>query len=101
MIIVKGEMPKGCIEKENGKYSECERRIDCIYSDNNLINIRPYCCPIVGEIPDKHGRIIDEKWVELYILKYFPAEFPNEMEKVYKLLKLALKDVPTILEASK
>lgn len=53
------------------------------------------------EIPDNHGRIVDEKWVELYILKYFPAEFPNEMEKVYKLLKLALKDVPTILEASK
>lgn len=53
------------------------------------------------EIPDKHGRIIDEKWVELYILKYFPVEFPNEMEKVYKLLKLALEDVPTVLEASR
>lgn len=52
------------------------------------------------EISDKHGRIIDEKWVELYILKYFSIEFPNDMEKVYKLLKSALKDVPTILEAT-
>ena len=100
MIIVKGEMPKGCIEKENDKYSECERRIDCIYSDNNLINMRPYCCPIVGKIPEKHGMIIDEKWVEVYFGKYLPIEFPNDMEKVYKLLKLALEDVPTILETT-
>lgn len=52
------------------------------------------------ELPDKHGRIIDEKWVELYVSKYFSIEFPNGTEKVYNLLKLALKDVPTILEAS-
>lgn len=109
MIIVKGKMPRGCIEKENGKYSECERRIDCIYSDNNLINIRPYCCPIVGEIPDEHGDLKDTADImqryehEMVKLK---AELPKEQyEQIFRVFHVFIKpwidQAPIILEASK
>lgn len=100
-ILITGvEMPKSCFINDSEK---------CNFACGGLCSITgkicgkeiPSDCSIVGEIPDNHGRIIDEKWVELYILKYFSIEFPNDMEKVYKLLKTALKDVPTILKASK
>lgn len=93
-LIIDAPMPKGKCwwHDEQGKEHECHF-FPCWGNADN--------CPIIGEIPDKHGRIIDEKWVELYFGKYLPIEFPNEMEKVYKLLELALKDVPTILDASK
>ena len=97
MIVMKWEMPENCIDclGKLGSISRCPCENNFEFKHN-----RHPDCPIVGEIPDKHGRIIDEKWVEVYILKYFPIEFSNEMEKVYKLLKLALEDVPTILEAN-
>lgn len=104
MIVIDMELPKTCRScnlsfDAYGSITEGKcagLRFGVTYMNDR----RNPICPIVGEIPDNHGRIIDEKWVELYILKYFPIEFPKEMEKVYKLLKLALEDVPTILEAS-
>lgn len=98
MTVMKWKMPENCIDclGKLGPISHCP----CEDNFEFKYNRHPEC-PIVGEISDKHGRIIDEKWVELYILKYFSIEFPDDMEKVCKLLKSALEDVPTVLEASK
>ena len=96
MIVVDMKKPETCADCHiiNGEYGICE------ILDRTVWGAPPKDCPIVAEIPDNHGRIIDEKWVEAYFGKYFPIEFPNEMEKAYKLLKLALEDVPTVLEAT-
>lgn len=51
-IVIKGEMPKGKCwwHDEQGKEHECQF-FPCTRDADN--------CPIIGEIPDKHGRLID------------------------------------------
>ena len=62
-LIIKGDMPKACWNMRNidGEiiyykcpYCECCGHV-CPYD----VDYRPSNCPIVGELPDKHGRLID------------------------------------------
>lgn len=58
-LIIKGDMPKACNWfDENGKHRFCKVNAFCdcrIYTRGE----RPSDCPILGEIPDKHGRLVD------------------------------------------
>ena len=56
-LIIKGEMPKGKCwwHDENGKEHECQF-FPCSHTIND--------CPIIGEIPDEHGDLIDANAVE-------------------------------------
>lgn len=64
-LIIKGDMPtgKGCDGCEF-QTSRCEQMDACtcyLFGGviHNFHNERHENCPIIGEIPDKHGRLID------------------------------------------
>ena len=63
-LIIKGDMPKACNWfDENGKHRFCKVNAFCdceIYTRGE----RPSDCPIIGEIPDEHGDLIDIQAVE-------------------------------------
>ena len=63
-LIIKGDMPKACNWfDENGKHRFCNVNAFCdceIYTRGE----RPSDCPIIGEIPDEHGDLIDIQAVE-------------------------------------
>ena len=85
MIVVKGKMPTKCydcltigFDFENCPLNKSES------ADANTwmrCDHRHPDCPIVGEIPDEHGDLIDRDYV--------------------KKNQISLNDAPTILEASK
>lgn len=58
-LIIKGDMPKACNWfDDNGKHRFCKVNAFCdcrIYTKDK----RPSDCPILGEIPDEHGKLID------------------------------------------
>ena len=76
-VILDMEMPKGKCwwHDENGKEHECQLfpcGVGCFDSD-----FREKSCLIIGEIPDKHGRLIDADKMELD----FKATVVNCIEK--------------------
>ena len=64
-LIIKGEMPKGSgCDGCEFQTSRCEQLDACtchLFDGviNNFHNERHKDCPIIGEIPDEHGRLID------------------------------------------
>lgn len=69
--VVRMEMPKGCWDCPcvNGEYGYCqadkeERQIE----DTNE---RPSWCPIICQLPEGHGRLVDADAVESIIRKWF------------------------------
>ena len=96
-LIIKGEMPKGCNWfDENGKHRFCKVNAFCdceIYTRGE----RPSDCPILGEIPDVHGRIVDLDRVLDWLAndkRCFSMAMTSNIEK-------ALSDAPVILEANR
>lgn len=90
-LIIKGEMPKGCNWfDENGKHRFCKVNAFCdceIYTRGE----RPSDCPIIGEIPDEHGDLIDRKAL---------------MEEIAKCVNwgdvlIEIDNAPVVVEASK
>ena len=94
-LIIKGDMPKACNWfDENGKHRFCNVNAFCdcrIYSRGK----RPSDCPILGEIPDKHGRLID---ANVAYDKIAEQEGGNYVDM--DTVDLGLQETPTILEAS-
>lgn len=96
-LVIKGEMPTCC-----GFCCECLGGGSYAYYCNRVKRqisevVPPYdkrmeWCPILGEIPEKYGRLIDSD--ELY-------KIVSSMDKcsMSKVLEYIL-DAPTILEAS-
>ena len=94
-LIIKGDMPKACNWfDENGKHRFCKINAFCdcrIYSRGK----RPSDCPILGEIPDKHGRLID---ANVAYDKIAEQEGGNYVDM--DAVDLGLQETPTILEAT-
>lgn len=90
-LIIKGEMPKGKCwwHDEQGKEHECQF-FPCTRDADN--------CPIIGEIPDKHGRLIDVDELKASIHMNHLNKFATirDVQVLYKLLN----EAPTVLEAS-
>ena len=54
----------------------------------------PFTCPIKGEIPDKHGRLIDADFLKKYAVRVSNEEGKEYIPADY------IDIVPTIVEAS-
>ena len=102
MIGMKGKMPKGTgCDGCRFQTSTCEQLDACTCylfegTVHNFHNERNKDCPIVGEIPDKHGRLVDADFI-ISCLEEIKDQFPQ----TYKIIKGILDRTPTILEATK
>ena len=110
-LIIKGDMPKGC-----GLCWECLGGSDAYYCNRTKRQISevipPYdkrmeWCPILCEIPDKHGRLKDESVIiqkaEDAFCKLFPFDGKNKQKiasEFYKALLKAIFEAPVVVEAT-
>ena len=99
-IVIDAPMPKGkCWWEENGVEHECHL-FPCWGNADN--------CPIIGEIPDSHGRLIDADAL-LPKSGYDPMMFKHKYDgdhrtqydtlMGYEILGI-VEDAPTIVEAT-
>lgn len=90
MIVINGDMPKNC--------EECDLQMSCPvhFSAREDKASRHSSCPIIGEIPDEHGDLIDRDKLLFDIVKI------NCLDDVAKdeILE-TIQKYPVILEASK
>ena len=93
-IVIKGEMPKGRCwwHDEQGKEHECQF-FPCTRDADN--------CPIIGEIPDKHGRLIDADKLKQVMDDATENDKDNPFCKMmYSYVIQVLAKSPTVLEAT-
>lgn len=99
-LIIDAPMPKNCLScpmKEHcsafGKlhFNERLKMLD--------ESIRADKCPIIGEIPDRHGRLID---ADAIISKIERMVHPDDLTYTiaHGILKQIVEDAETIVEAS-
>lgn len=96
-LIVEMKMPKDCYDcpmydfaSYRGKLTLCcNAHLDLKPIPNNG-NPRPSWCPIIGELPEQHGRIIDEAVFCENVVKY--------SHQSTKTIGKALDATPTIIE---
>ena len=97
-IIIKCEMPSCCGVCHECDYSEVENGYYCAVDGKfrTLEPPRPADCPIIGEIPDTHGRLgdLDELFKQLKDKSFCLNQF--ERNKALRIIS----DAPTVLEAS-
>lgn len=97
-LVYKGEMPSCCAvccdcnSAEDGNF--CNRTGNRLRNDWQLY--RPLNCPIIGELPDKHGRIVDLDKV----LNWLINEDRRFSMAMSAKIDNALKNAPVILEAN-
>ena len=94
-LIIKGDMPKACnwFDK-NGKHRFCNVNAFCdcrIYSRGK----RPSDCPILGEIPDEHGDLIDRNQLPIIGITDYKLEGHTVVEFEDIL------NAPTVVEANR
>lgn len=91
-LIIRGDMPKACNWfDDSGKHRFCKVNAFCdcrIYTRDK----RPSDCPILGEIPDEHGRLVDGD-------KLLADHNPNENWD-YMVLECIIRNAPTVVEAT-
>lgn len=112
-LIIKGDMPKGCgwdchYVAVNKYYDERDDKIHkCVfcalnhsirYKDSGIPeeyeHARHPNCPIIGEIPDKHGDLIEGEKV----LKVLDAVLDNK--EFIKIRQTLIDAVPIVVEAT-
>ena len=104
-LIIKGDMPKACWNMRNvdGKiirYS-CPYCGCCSHVFPYDVDYRPSDCPILGEMPDEYGRLIDADALEDLLDEVNGYGAASEI--TYKKMIEILHDetlVPTIVEAT-
>lgn len=101
-LIVEGKMPTCC-----GLCCECLGGGSDAYYCNRAKRqisevVPPYDkrmerCPIIGEIPDEHGRLIDADALKKRMTELLRHDYVFDEVGCFGLVK----DAPTVLEASK
>ena len=95
-LIIKGDMPSCCAvccdcnSADDGNF--CNRTGNRLGNDWQLY--RPLNCPIRGEIPDRHGNLIDQNKVLTNVTNLCSDEDTET-------LKDAIMMIPVVVEASK
>lgn len=94
-LIVEMEMPKACRWYEDGTRKRCpiaEWGGACAVTKlfEPFDDKRPSWCPIVGVLPDEHGRLIDEAVFCENVVKY--------SHQSLKTIGKALHATPTIID---
>ena len=104
-LIINESMPKACswYDKE-GHCIRCFNYGACPYEKIDCFPKRPPRCPVIGEIPDEHGRLVDaDKGLEFYadvLIKNFPATQKATIDEMILGMKKMLDALPTVLEAN-
>ncbi len=99
-VLVKGvKMPKRCYDCP---FCETEGYITCLCTPDwkdigkmTWIKRRPSWCPLV-EVPEPHGDLVDRNDLLLEIENY-----PRSCGIIREEIEAEIKELPTILEASK
>lgn len=102
-VVVRMEMPKGCWNCPcvNGEYGYCQADKDERQIEDP--NERPSWCPILCQLPEGHGRLVDadEFQREMY---HEAFETDTDMQKWdsgcwirYKMFENTIKNVSTIV----
>ena len=99
-LIVKGNMPTCC-----GLCFEClgggSEAYYCNRAKRQISEVVPpydkrmEWCPILGEIPDKHGRLIDTDVIGNWLREQHVFSMPTTCK-----IDSIIKDMPTVIEAS-
>lgn len=96
MIVMKGKKPRACFENWDERrmfpchfLSSCEEEMKMPSEPE----IKHPNCPIVAEIPDKHGRLIDADVLKRKMIDY-GWKHPDSTVTEF------VDDIPTILEAT-
>ena len=97
-LIVDGKMPKGCYEHlDELRQKPCRFLPMCSqrsgFRNPYTQNVIPSNCPILCEIPDEHGRLVD---ADALIEQVLNGEHPR-----YDSMVSMIRSAPTIVEASK
>ena len=101
MIVLQSLMPDKCKRcKESGGLEDVLHLIntDGDYVDFFCDGQSPKTCPIKGEIPDEHGRLIDADMLKETLMK---SAYPEQREWYFAEACQFVDEVPTVLEASK
>lgn len=113
-LIIKGDMPKGCIldchyfgvnkyyDERDGKTHKCVycalnddiRYKDCGFPDEYEHTRHPNCL-IKGEIPDKHGRLIDADVIGNWLREQHVFSMPTTCK-----IDSIIKDAPIVIPVS-
>ena len=98
-LIVNESMPKACVwYDEEGHCIRCFNYGVCRYEKIDCFPKRPPRCPILGEIPDVHGRLLDADLLKAELIKH---GHPDTREWYYAEVDLFINECPTVVEASK
>jgi len=100
-LIIDAEMPHSCFNC-SCIYRKVDGRYFCRHSDGLLYPLyypMTNGCPILGEISDKHGWIVDISKVEDFLTKWENGELDYEpyLDEVLSIIRYSTK---TIVEAT-
>ena len=107
-LIVEGDMPSCCAvccdcnSADDGNF--CNRTGNRLGNDWQLY--RPLNCPILGEIPDDHGRIVDvneffKTYPDLTLKKELTGQRGTLEIDLLPVFKQFLSEAPALMEANK
>ena len=99
-LIINIKTPKGCANCPLKRYWEANPwtyGYKCIVTDKNVdkesnAGIFHEDCPIIGEIPNEHGRLVDaDKLLDGH---------PKEANWDYMVLECIIRNAPTVVEGT-
>jgi hypothetical protein len=107
-IVIKGsKIPLICGDCHVCYYDEVKETEFCsILGQEFGLNEKLPDCPIVGEFPSVHGRLIDADWLSKVVSSLLKEDAKRsvldevKVEKLIEWFKHILKAAPTVLEAS-
>ena len=102
-LIIKGDMPKGCCwGGEHPGFCQFSPICDAFANKTSLrsvFNKRLKTCPIIGEIPDIHGRLGDLDKLQKKVEDC--AFVPEQSKTMYMMaVEKEIRDAPTLVEAT-
>ena len=97
-LIIKGNIPTFCerLTEDGNNMEYC--RFACVCESHNINTmVIPSDCPILGEIADNHGRLIDADKLKKELLEH---GHPDTREWYYAEVDQFIDECPTVVEAS-
>lgn len=104
-VVIKMDMPKSCREcaEKCGLINHCAAFISEDWGKHDVSCERAADCPILCELPEKHGRLIDADGLFEFINDHsYPVRYDrNSIEKGMNItgIKECIDEAPTIIEA--
>lgn len=97
-VVIKMDMPKSCGEcaKKCGLIDHCAAFISEYWGKHDVSCERATGCPILCELPEKHGRLIDAEKVENITWKDTGY---NDGLNAVTVVRERIRELPTIIEA--